>query len=172
MAVREGLLLLLAERPRHGYDLRAEFEARTAAVWKLNSGQVYTTLDRLERDGLVVAEADRDDPSGRRRRYAVTDAGRSALEGWLAEVTRVHELARDEILMKVLLALPDLARVRVVIDRHRHATLLRLRDLRREHHGDELAASIVTDAEVARLEADLTWLDRCEQRLARPKDLP
>ena len=62
MAVREGLLLLLRERPRHGYDLRSEFESRTGSLWRLNSGQVYTTVGRLERDGLVTSEADDGDP--------------------------------------------------------------------------------------------------------------
>ena len=172
MAVREGLLALLADKPRHGYDLRAEFEARTAELWRLNSGQVYTTLDRLERDGLVHADDDPDDPSGRRRLYRVTAAGRTELQSWLDAAGWSIEPQRDELLMKVLLVADDPAGAASVIESHRLAVLERLQQLRQEqrHLPDELAPQLVSDALVARLEADLHWLDRCEQRLARRKE--
>lgn len=169
MAVREGLLALLSDRPRHGYDLRAEFEARTAELWRLNSGQVYTTLDRLERDGLVDATDDPGDATGRRRLYRVTEAGRAELRAWLDGASWTAEPHRDELLMKVLLAAHDPVRAREVVDGHRHALLARLHQLRREQRRapSSLAHDLVADALVARLEADLHWLDRCEQRLAR-----
>lgn len=174
MAVREGILALLADQPRHGYDLRATFEARTASLWNLNSGQVYTTLDRLERDGLVHADADPDDPSGRRRLYAITPAGRAELAAWLDAGSWRVEPQRDELLMKVLLAAetPDLAGA--VIDGHRHVLLERLHRLRREQRSatTDLAHDLAHDALAARLEADLAWLDRCEQRLARRRVAP
>lgn len=174
MAVREGILALLADQPRHGYDLRATFEARTASLWNLNSGQVYTTLDRLERDGLVHADADPDDPSGRRRLYAITPAGRAELVAWLDAGSWRVEPQRDELLMKVLLAAetPDLAGA--VIDGHRHVLLERLHRLRREQRSatTDLAHDLAHDALAARLEADLAWLDRCEQRLARRRAAP
>ncbi|MEO6988896.1 MAG: PadR family transcriptional regulator [Aquihabitans sp.] len=172
MAVREGLLALLSDKPRHGYELRAEFEARTDELWRLNSGQVYTTLDRLERDGLVDADDDPDDPSGRRRLYRITDAGQAELRAWLDASSWTAEPHRDELLMKVLLAAHDPAAATRVIADHRHALLSRLQHLRREQRDTpemtaSLAHHLVTDALVARLEADLQWLDRCEQRLAR-----
>lgn len=169
MAIREGLLALLSDKPRHGYELRAEFETRTAELWRLNSGQVYTTLDRLERDGFVVGDGDAADPSGRRRLYRVTDAGREELRSWLDASSWTTEPQRDELLMKVLLAASDPPRAATVIADHRHAVLARLQHLRRNQADapDELAHHLVADALVARLEADLHWLDRCEQRLAR-----
>ncbi len=175
MAIREGLLALLAEHPRHGYDLRAAFEQRTAELWKLNSGQVYTTLDRLERDGRVVAADDPDDPTGRRRLYRITDEGRAELAAWLDAGSWTVEPQRDELLMKVLLALDDRPAAAGVIADHRRALLARLQRLRHEQRATtpSLAHDLVNDALVARLEADLHWLDRCEQRLARqPEDQP
>ena len=72
--VRNGLLALLLRGPMHGYKLRAEFEARTGGTWPLNIGQAYTTLQRLERDGLVTAV--RDDAPDAPERYVLTDPGR------------------------------------------------------------------------------------------------
>lgn len=169
MAVREGLLALLADGPRHGYDLRAAFETRTASLWSLNSGQVYTTLDRLERDGMVTASDDPLDQTGRRRLYSVTASGRDELVRWLDAASWTAEPQRDELLMKVLLAADHPDRAALIIAEHRHVLLERLQTLRREQRNtpDTLAHQLVGDALVARLESDLTWLDRCEQRLVR-----
>ncbi len=178
MGVREGLLALLADGPRHGYDLRANFEARTAKLWHLNSGQVYTTLDRLERDGLVAPEDPGDadsgndsDAAGRRRPYRITAAGQEELTRWLDAGPGTVEPQRDDLLMKVLLIAEDPTRATAVIAAHRHALLAQLQRLRQEQrHAPKdrpLAEHLVTDALVARLDADLHWLDRCQERLAR-----
>jgi DNA-binding PadR family transcriptional regulator len=171
MAVREGILALLDEQPRHGYDLRARFEARTAELWSLNSGQVYTTLDRLERDGLVDAADDPDDGSGRRRLYRVTDAGRQELQAWLDATSWSAEPHRDELLMKVLLVADDPERAGAVIDDHRRVLLHELQALRQRQRREpgDLRAQLAADAVVARMESDLHWLDRCEQRLSRSR---
>lgn len=167
MAVREGLLALLAQRPRHGYDLRARFEEQTADLWPLNSGQVYTTLDRLERDGLVDATDDPDDGSGRRRLYRVTDAGREELRRWLDAASWSAEPHRDELLMKVLLVADQPTEAQAVVADHRRALLAQLQAVRRQQRTlpDDLRSQLAADAVVARLESDLHWLDRCEQRL-------
>ncbi len=81
MSVRHALLGLLSQGPKYGLQLRQEFEAETGEVWALNVGQVYTTLQRLERDGLVESD-DRDD-DGPQRRYRITEDGGLELEGWL-----------------------------------------------------------------------------------------
>jgi DNA-binding PadR family transcriptional regulator len=176
VAVREGLLLLLRERPRHGYDLRSEFESRTASLWRLNSGQVYTTLERLERDGLVVSEPDDDDPSGRRRLYQLTPAGLDEVAAWYDAPAPEADPPRDDLVMKVLLAAQgERAEALGVVDRHRHALLTRLQDLRRQQRGadDGLAGRLVADVLAARLEADLRWLDLTEERLrAQPAQNP
>ena len=168
MPLREGLLLLLGERPRHGYDLRSEFEARTGSMWPLNSGQVYTTLDRLERDGLVASEPDEDDPSGRRRTHQLTTAGRAEVAAWLDTPTSAGGPPRDDLVMKVLLAAHgELADALAVVDFHRHDLLGRLQELRRRQRAapDGLAGRMVADVLAVRLEADLRWLDLTEERL-------
>jgi DNA-binding PadR family transcriptional regulator len=164
MAVREGLLALLHEGPTHGYQLKNGFEAATGGVWRLNVGQVYTTLDRLERDGLVAA-ADRDG----QRAYRLTDEGVAALGAWWDAVPADEPPPRDELILKVLLAVtlrPDDALT--VITQQRSALMSLLQQRRRRPAtapAPTLASTLVTDALVVRAEADLRWLDLCEERL-------
>ncbi len=174
MAVREGLLALLQEGPCHGYQLKTSFEAATGGVWPLNVGQVYTTLDRLERDGLVLAETTVEPaPSAAQRRYEITAAGREALGAWWEAVPIDEPPPRDELMLKVLMAI-DQGRDQAldVVTHHRTAltTLLqRRRKARRSANTEEsVAARLVTDALIVRAEADLRWLDLCEARLTAP----
>ena len=171
MAVREGLLSLLEPGPRYGYQLKTEFESVTGGVWTLNVGQVYTTLDRLERDGFVVmTEADG------QKSYELTAAGREELGAWWQAVPADEPPPRDELMLKVLMAIekgPDHAIG--VITRQRTALFQLLQGHRRsmtpptgaptEPSTASLAAHLVTDALVVRAEADLRWLDLCESRL-------
>ncbi len=166
MSVRYGLLALLDAAPAHGYQLKLGFETGTGGVWPLNVGQVYTTLDRLVRDGLV--EADGEPDTDGRRAYRLTDAGRAALRAWLGAPLDREPAQRDELLVKVLLAarLPDVD-VRDVIQVQRSATLAALQGYRRAQVGvrDDVAATLALDALIARAEADARWLDLCESRL-------
>jgi DNA-binding PadR family transcriptional regulator len=165
MAVREGLLALLREGPSHGYQLKTAFEAATGGTWPLNVGQVYTTLDRLQRDGFVTAtEADG------QKHYAITAAGREELGEWWTAAPADASPPRDELLLKVLFAIgqgPDHALD--VITRHRTALTRLLQERRRATRpgrpGPDLAAVLVSEAVVARAEADLRWLDTCEARV-------
>src|SRR3954453_22535634 len=104
MSVRYGLLALLDEAPSHGYQLKTAFERRTGGNWALNIGQVYTTIQRLERDGLVESI----DPDGAsdddRREYRITPLGRAQLNGWFDNPVVAEAPARDELTIKVLLA--------------------------------------------------------------------
>jgi DNA-binding PadR family transcriptional regulator len=165
MAVREGLLALLIEGPRHGYQLKSEFEAATGGVWPLNVGQVYTTLDRLERDGLIDHDGDE-----ARKTYHLTREGEHALGAWWDAVGVDEPPPRDELMLKVLMAIergPDHALA--VITRQRTAALALLQQRRqarsRADTDESLAAALVTDALMVRAEADLRWLDRCESRI-------
>ncbi len=167
MAVREGLLALLADGPRHGYQLKTEFEGATGSVWPLNVGQVYTTLDRLERDGLVDHEATEDTKT-----YRITADGREALGAWWTAVPVDEPPPRDELMLKVLMAIERGPKHALsVITRQRTALVALLQRRRREVRASgsapSLAGDLVADALVVRAEADLRWLDRCEARLAR-----
>src|SRR5471032_2109359 len=103
MRVRHALLALLSEGPKYGLQLRQEFEARTGEVWPLNVGQVYTTLQRLERDGLV--EADDDVEEGPQKGFRLTEEGQAELAHWLRTPPDLSSPPRDELVIKVMVAL-------------------------------------------------------------------
>jgi DNA-binding PadR family transcriptional regulator len=173
MSVREGLLALLAERPRNGHQLKLEFESTTGAVWPLNVGQVYTTLERLERDGFVARMSSAED-QGTQKRYELTAAGREELAAWWSLIPVDDPPPRDELMLKVLFAIGTNAEhALAVITAHRTALLSVLQQRRREQRAaapdPDLATAMVHDALVVRAEADLRWLDLCEARLAGRK---
>ena len=171
MSIRHGLLALLERGPSHGYQLRAEFDAATGATWPLNVGQVYTTLDRLERDGLVAQDGE-PDPDGRIA-YRITDDGRRELTSWFASPVTRQGAPRDELAIKLALAVttPGVD-VLTVVQTQRTATMTGLQDLTRlkarsAEPGNDLAWSLVLDSLVFRAEAEIRWLDHCEARLRR-----
>jgi DNA-binding PadR family transcriptional regulator len=174
MAVREGLLSLLQPGPRYGYQLKIEFEAVTGGVWKLNVGQVYTTLDRLERDGFVSVDVSDDD----QKSYTLTAAGREELGAWWEAIPAADPPPRDELMLKVLMAVETSRdHALALITRQRTALYGLLQRHRRQPAIDvidteSLAARLVTDALVVRAEADLRWLDLCESRLNQPVSEP
>lgn len=169
MGVREGLLALLRPDVKHGYQLRGEFEALTGEMWPLNIGQVYTSLQRLERDELIALA----DDSGDRKRYAITGQGRSAVRRWLLEAEAVGREARDEVAMKILVADASAAADPFdVIAAQRETTMRALQDLTRrkaDTGDDRFAALVLLDRLILRCRAELDWLDLVEARLeARP----
>jgi DNA-binding PadR family transcriptional regulator len=172
VSVRYGLLALLAESPTHGYQLKTAFERRTGGSWLLNIGQVYTTLQRLERDGLVEELAGSD---GDHRDYRITAPGRSQLEAWFATPVVPEGPARDELTIKVLLAVAagDVD-VRHVIQRQRRASIEQLQAYtRRKAQADperDVAFLILMDALIFRTEAEVRWLDASEARIAALAD--
>jgi len=173
MSVKQALLALLEEGPMYGYQLRSEFEQRTGATWPLNVGQVYTTLSRLERDGLVEGSASDDEGHVT---YRITGTGRDEVRAWFTTpVARTHP-PRDELAIKLALAV-TVAGVDVgeVIQQQRSATMAALQDYTRLKRKDpgrppepaELAWSLVLDSLVFAAEAEIRWLDHCEARLRR-----
>ena len=178
MSVRHGVLALLAERPRYGYELRTAFEARTGSTWPLNVGQVYTTLARLERDGLVIAQepAEGADGESGQQYYAVTGAGREEVRQWFATPVRRENRPRDELAIKLALAVGSaVADVRTVVQAQRTDTLRALQDYTRlkvRAGEDDLAWLLVLDAMVFQAEAEVRWLDHCEARLVRASMTP
>jgi DNA-binding PadR family transcriptional regulator len=174
MSIRHGLLALLAEGPSYGYQLRARLEARTGGTWPLNIGQVYTTLSRLQRDGL--AEAAGEDDEGHST-YRITDAGRASVTDWFGSPVERSSPARDELAIKLALAVSSpMADVRRVVQVQRSATMRSLQELTRlKARADadaDLAWLLVLDALVFQAEAEIRWLDHCEARLARAVGRP
>src|SRR5919201_6724159 len=102
MSVRHALFALLIEGPKYGLQLREEFEAGTGEVWPLNVGQVYTTLQRLERDGLAESDDTADD--GPQKRFRITTEGEEELAAWLRTPPDLTSPPRDELVIKVLVA--------------------------------------------------------------------
>jgi DNA-binding PadR family transcriptional regulator len=169
MAVREGLLALLDEGPSYGYQLKTGFEAATGGVWSLNVGQVYTTLERLERDGLVAEQPAPAHGGAGQRSYRLTEDGVAVLGAWWETVPDNEPPPRDELMLKVLLAIGrGRDHALDVITRQRSALMALLQERRRSMRAGTrttLAAALVSDALVVRAEADLRWLDLCEERV-------
>lgn len=183
MSVRSGLLALLAEGEKYGAQLRSEFEGRTGGTWPLNVGQVYTTIDRLVRDGLVEQAAVADGEG--RIAYRLTPAGHAELATWWSTPVDRTSTPRDELTIKLALAVtaPGVD-VQRVVQTQRTATLRHLRDLTRLKRGaldgtegaaegprahDEsgLAWLLVLENLVFAAEAEVRWLDHVETMLAR-----
>jgi DNA-binding PadR family transcriptional regulator len=178
MSVRHALLALLSEGPKYGLQLRQEFEARTGEVWPLNVGQVYTTLQRLERDGFVVS--DDDAAEGPQKGYSLTSEGRHELSAWLATPPDMDQPPRDELLIKVLVSVhvPGVDVNDVIQGHRRHLVELmqRYTSVKATADPDDVALALVVDAELFRIEAAVRWLDSAEGRLrnhaSRPAPAP
>lgn len=177
MSIRNGLLALLEGGPKYGYQLRVEFEAATGATWPLNVGQVYTTLNRLDRDGLVEPVGNADE-SGKVV-YRITEAGRAELATWFDEPIEHDARPRDELVIKVAMAVatPSVDAL-AVIDAQRAAAHRAIRAATRRKAGPaaDLATALVAEAAIFAAEAEVRWLDHCEQILltnppASPADL-
>jgi DNA-binding PadR family transcriptional regulator len=170
MSVRHALLALLSEGPKYGLQLRSEFEDRTGEVWPLNVGQVYTTLQRLERDGLVASDADSGD-DGPQKGFRITPAGAAELAAWLRTPPPDPAPPRDELVIKVLVALRlpgvDLAEVVQVHRRHLVELMQQYTRLKEDAAADDVSLGLVVDAELFRLDAVVRWLDAAEARVRR-----
>lgn len=174
MSIRHGLLALLERGPRYGSQLRTEFESRTGATWPLNVGQVYTTLSRLERDGMVVQEGE--DEAGHTL-YVITDTGRDELKAWFERPVDRTSPARDELAIKLAMAVGATAvDIRNVIQSQRRHTVKAMQDYTRlkaqalettPADRDEVAWLLVLEQLIFQTEAEARWLDHCEARLIR-----
>ena len=166
MGIREGILALIAGEPKYGYQLKSEFEEHTGGVWPLNVGQVYTTLDRLQRDECVLPGAP--DADGRTP-YSITKAGRKELAAWFESAAADATPPRDELMIKVLLAMvTNGVDARDVIEAQRAGLLsvMRMHRRRLQASDGDLLSTLLYDALISRVESDLRWLDVCEQRLS------
>jgi DNA-binding PadR family transcriptional regulator len=170
MSIRHSLLALLQDRPRYGYQLRTEFEDRTGSSWPLNIGQVYTTLDRLERDGLVRKEGG--DGEGHVI-YSITEAGLGEVGRWFASPVARTSPPRNELAIKLALGLtlPGVD-VGAIIQAQRSVSIKALqeytksrRDMSAQQRPADTARLLVLDSLIFQTEAEVRWLDLCEARL-------
>jgi DNA-binding PadR family transcriptional regulator len=168
MSVRHALLALLSEGPKYGLRLSQEFEARTGEVWPLNTGQVYTTLQRLERDGLVESD---DGDEGPQRVFRITDPGTDELNVWLRTPPDMSSPPRDELVIKVLVALqvPGVDLVELVQTHRRHLieTMRYYTRLKEDADEHDIGLMLVADAELFRIDAVVRWLDAADARIKR-----
>jgi DNA-binding PadR family transcriptional regulator len=169
MSIRHALLALLSEGPNYGLQLRQEFEARTGEVWPLNVGQVYTTLQRLERDGLV--ESDDSAEEGPQKGFHITEEGAEELAQWLHTPPDFSSPPRDELVIKVLVALGMPAvDVHEVVQVHRRYLVELMQQwtrLKEDESRFDLNFALVVDAELFRLDSLIRWLDMADGRLKR-----
>jgi DNA-binding PadR family transcriptional regulator len=173
MSIRYSLLAILDAGPRHGYALKSEFEAATGNVWPLNVGQVYSTLSRLERDGLVLVAEEADG----QKTYRISDAGRRELQRWFGTPVVREVVPRQELAIKLVFAMragPE--QVRDVVQHQLVATMGSLQEFTKlkataEADGD-LAWLMMLDALIFQAEAEVRWLELCEARLARARPRP
>jgi DNA-binding PadR family transcriptional regulator len=180
-SVQNALLALLSQRPRHGYELRDLFEAALGGYWELNSGQIYSSLDRLARDGLVVEEGVEKGGGPEKRLWALTDQGSEELATWFASPVQRDYRLRDELYLKLMLALvsqPTKARQIVIVQRR--GLFQELHDLTARRNALDarlhLARILLIDSAIMHTEAELRWLDMVEARLddirGQPLPLP
>jgi DNA-binding PadR family transcriptional regulator len=173
MTIRHALLALLSEGPKYGLQLRQEFESRTGEVWPLNVGQVYTTLQRLERDGLVESDGAADGPQNV---YRITEAGADDLAGWLRTPPEVIPPPRDELVIKVLVGMrvpgADLPALMQAHRRHLVEAMQEYTHVKADADEDDVGLALVVDAELFRIEAMVRWLDAADARLKRVPAVP
>jgi DNA-binding PadR family transcriptional regulator len=178
VSVRHAVLGLLAQRPRHGYELRAAFEAVAGGEenWDVKPAQIYTTLTRLENSGLVAEQSIEQDSGPEKRIYEITPAGYQTLQQWFSEATAA-EHQRDEFFVKLMLALlSEAADPYNLIQTQRTRLYKELHSLTtqrtRVDPGRELARIFLLDKAAMHIEADLRWLDMTEARLDEIKGQP
>jgi DNA-binding PadR family transcriptional regulator len=174
--IQFALLALLRPGPDYGYRLRHRFDSEVGSVWCLNVGQVYQALQTLEQKGLVVevpdpaASRDGGGPGRNRRMFAVTEKGERSLERWLRRVPTRPRPLRDEMLIRLLAAArsgPETARQVLGASERAHRDRLgrAASDLQRAREVGSTLGRLGLDAEIAHLEAHLSWLDRCRREL-------
>jgi DNA-binding PadR family transcriptional regulator len=171
--MRNALLALLAESPAHGYDLKGRLESEFGAAWPaVNIGQVYSTLGRLERDGLVASQSVPQEGRPEKRVYELTASGRADLRAWLSGPTEAPRL-NDDIFMKLLLGgLPGVVGSvdrRGMVERLRASWLQMLRDVnaRALDGAPNSPDTLLLEGAILHLQADLKWLELYEQHLPR-----
>jgi DNA-binding PadR family transcriptional regulator len=167
MSISRMLLGLLEAEPKHGYTLKQDFDERFGGERPVLYGQVYATLGRLHRDGLAKAVGVESGGGPDRKVYAITPAGVSELEHWLAQPEPAAAPLQNVLFAKVVLALMSGRPAEQILDAQRVVHIARMRELTAERHDQDVTRRLAADYEIAHLQADLTWIETAGGRLAR-----
>jgi DNA-binding PadR family transcriptional regulator len=165
MSIGHTLLGLLESGPRHGYDLKRAFDERFGQDRPLHYGQVYSTMSRLLRDGLVAVDGIEHGGGPERKRYAITEAGVTDVEQWLAQPEKPEPYLQSTLYTKVVLALLTGRDASELLDVQRSEHLRLMRELTRRKKNGDLADQFICDHALFHLEADLRWLELTAARL-------
>jgi DNA-binding PadR family transcriptional regulator len=166
MSVPMALLGLLDREPSHGYDLKRDYDTYFGRGRPLPYGQVYATLARLARDGKAVAGESEPGAGPDRKRYTITETGKSQIEAWLVEPLAPEPHLQTDLFVKVVLSLMLGRPAEQYLDAQRAAHLQRMRELTELKQRDGLVDALLADHGLFHLEADLRWIDLTEARLA------
>ena len=166
MSVPLTLLGLLEREPSHGYDLKRDYDAYFGRGKQLPFGQVYATLGRLARDGKVVAGDAEPGEGPERKRYAITDSGKTEVDEWLAEPVVPEPHLQTVLFAKVTLALMLGKPAASYLDTQRAAHIRRMQELTEIKRTGPLVDTLLADHALFHLEADLRWIDLTSARLA------
>jgi DNA-binding PadR family transcriptional regulator len=174
MSVKYAMLGILAEKDLHGYELKISFDEKVGEFWSLNYGQIYSTLDRLEKEDLVTYDRQAQDRRPDRKIYSITRKGRKELDEWLSTpVNRVRAL-RDEFFIKlVFMDKNNPAPVLELIEKQKALYLKQMNHLthqkvalkKKPKDPDALTTELLMDAGLFHAEADIKWLTLCESKI-------
>ncbi|MET8509941.1 PadR family transcriptional regulator [Streptomyces sp. NPDC004787] len=165
MSISHTLLGFLESGPRHGYDLKHAFDQRFGNDRPLHFGQVYSTLSRLLKRGLVEVDGFEAGEGPERKRYAITEAGVTDVAQWLATPEKPDLYLQSTLYTKVVLALLTGRDAAKLLDAQRAEHLRLMRELTRRKTGGDLADQLICDHALFHLEADLRWLELTAARL-------
>ena len=167
VSVSYALLGLLEPAPRHGYELKREYDSLFTHAKPVMFGQVYSTLARLQRDGLVHAPSEEPGKGPDRKLFAITPEGVADLDEWLREPEPAEPYIQSVLFAKIVLALASDRDAGGFLERQRAQHLARMRELTRMKTEGDLADALVADYALAHLEADLRWMELTVARLDR-----
>jgi DNA-binding PadR family transcriptional regulator len=172
MSFGHALLGLLEQGPRHGYDLKHRFDEHFATTRPLPFGQIYATLARLRRDGLVDVAAVEAGAGPDRKLYVITPDGVADLERWLDNPSEPPTQTRNDLFVKVVVALLSGRDPNKVLDAQRAVHLSRMRDVTERRREADLTGVLSCDHELFHLEADIKWIEHAAKRLSKERSNP
>lgn len=169
MSIGQAFLGLIESRPRHGYDLKRAYDEQFTHGRPLHYGQVYTTLSRLLKNGLIEVDAVSPGEGPDRKRYAITAAGVTDVERWLGQPEKPDPYLQSTLYTKVVLALLTGRSADEILDTQRSQHLRSMRELTQRKIDGDLADQLICDHALFHLEADLRWLELTASRLDQLK---